>query len=72
VLNATSTSEELGKRAGSDAEQGKATFVGVFGLDGARQEADGAAKRALAALSRVDGDTSGLEELAYFVRHRES
>ena len=72
VLNATSTQEELGKSAGSDAEQGKATFVGVFGLEGARREADGAAERAFAALSRVDGDTSGLQELAYFVRHRES
>jgi geranylgeranyl diphosphate synthase type II len=72
VLDATSTREELGKSAGSDAEQGKATFVGVFGLEGATMEADGAAKRAIAALSRVDGDTSGLQELAYFVRHRES
>ena len=72
VLNATSTREELGKSAGSDAEQGKATFAGVFGLEGARREADAAAERALAALSRVDGDTAGLQELAYFVRHRES
>jgi hypothetical protein len=29
-------------------------------------------KRALTALSKVEGDTSGLQELAYFVRHRES
>jgi geranylgeranyl diphosphate synthase type II len=72
VLNATSTREELGKSAGSDAEQGKATFVGVFGLEGATREADGAANRAFAALSKVDGDTSGLQELAYFLRHRES
>jgi geranylgeranyl pyrophosphate synthase len=72
VLNATSTREELGKSVGSDAEQGKATFVGVFGLDGARREADEAARRAMAALSRVAGDTSGLRELALFVRHRES
>src|SRR5918999_5187931 len=72
VLNATSTREELGKSAGSDAEQGKATFVGVFGLEGATREADGAAKRAISALSRIDGDTSGLRELALFVRHRES
>jgi geranylgeranyl diphosphate synthase, type II len=72
VLNATSTSEELGKSAGSDAEQGKATFVGVYGLEGARREADKAVERSLAALSRVDGDTSGLRELAFFVRHRES
>jgi geranylgeranyl diphosphate synthase, type II len=72
VLNATSTREELGKSAGSDAEQGKATFVGFYGLEGARREADKAVERSLAALSRVDGDTSGLRELAFFVRHRES
>ncbi len=72
VLNATSTSEALGKSAGSDAEQGKATFVGVYGLDGARKQADASEERALAALSRVDGDTSGLEEMARFVRNRGS
>jgi geranylgeranyl diphosphate synthase type II len=72
VLNATSTRDALGKSAGSDAEQGKATFVGVYGLEGARREADKAAERSLAALSRLEGDTSGLRELAYFVRHRES
>ena len=72
VLNATSTREELGKSAGSDAEQGKATFVGVFGLEGATREADRTAKRAFAALSKVEGDTSGLQELAHFVRYRES
>src|ERR687886_686729 len=70
VLNATSTREILGKSAGSDAEQGKATFVGVYGLDGARREADKAAEKALAALSTVGGDTSGLRELVLFVRHR--
>jgi geranylgeranyl diphosphate synthase type II len=70
LLNATSTREALGKSAGSDAEQGKATFVGVYGLSGAKREADEAAKRALKALSMVDGDTSGLEELVLFVRHR--
>ncbi len=70
VLNATSTPEALGKSAGSDAEQGKATFVGVYGLDGAKREADEAVEKALQALSTVDGDTSGLQELALFVRHR--
>jgi geranylgeranyl diphosphate synthase type II len=70
VLDATSTREALGKSAGSDAEQGKATFVGVYGLDGAKREADKAAEKALAALSGVDGDTSALRELVLFVRHR--
>ena len=72
VLNATSTRDALGKSTGSDAEQGKATFVGVFGLSGARREADEALERSVVALSRVDGDTSGLRELAFFVRHRDS
>ncbi len=72
VLNATATTAELGKSAGSDAEQGKATFVGVFGLEGARREADDSVERALAALGRLDGDTSGLREMALFVRHRGS
>jgi len=70
VLNATSTREELGKSAGSDAEQGKATFVGVYGLDGARREADESAARALASLATLSGDTSGLRDLVLFVRHR--
>ena len=72
VLNATATREELGKSAGSDAEQGKATFVGVYGLEGARHQADASGERALTALARVDGDTSGLEEMARFVRNRGS
>ena len=70
VLNATSTREVLGKSAGSDAAQGKATFVGVYGLEGANREADKAAEKALRALATVNGDTSGLEALALFVRHR--
>src|SRR5215216_6255058 len=72
VLDATSTRDTLGKSAGSDAEQGKATFVGVYGLEGATREADKVLERALLALSRLDGDTSGLRDLAFFVRHRES
>jgi geranylgeranyl diphosphate synthase, type II len=72
VLNATSTRDALGKSAGSDAEQGKATFVGAYGLDGARSEANRVLERALAALGGLDGDTSGLRDLAYSVRHRES
>ena len=70
VLNATSTRDTLGKSTGSDAEQGKATFVGVYGLDGARRVADKVLERALSALSRLNGDTSGLRNLAFFVRHR--
>jgi len=70
LLNATSTREALGKSAGSDAEQGKATFVEVYGLEGAKREADKSAEKALSALSLLDGNTTGLRELVLFVRHR--
>ncbi len=72
LLNVTATREELGKRGGWAAVQGRAPCGGVLGLDGARREADASVERALAALARVDGDTSGLEEMALFVRHRGS
>jgi geranylgeranyl diphosphate synthase, type II len=72
ILNATATTEQLGKSAGSDAEQGKVTFVGVYGLEGAREAADRSLEKALAALDAIEGDTSGLAQLAFFVRHRES
>ena len=70
LLNATSTTDALGKSAGSDAAQGKATFVGIYGLEGARRQADESVRRALEALATVDGDTSGLREMALFVRYR--
>lgn len=37
VLDVTSTTEELGKPVGSDAENDKTTFVSLYGLEGARQ-----------------------------------
>lgn len=70
VLDATATTEELGKSAGSDAEQGKATFVGVYGLDEARRLADESLERALEALECIERDTSRLAALATFVRRR--
>jgi len=70
LLNATSTTEELGKSAGSDAESGKATFVGLYGVEGTERAADESLERAMEALSRIEGDTLGLEGMARFVRHR--
>ena len=70
LLNATSTTEELGKSAGSDAEQRKATFVQVYGLSEARRRAGKSLERALEALEGIRGDTAGLAGLARFVRHR--
>ncbi|MEI3019843.1 polyprenyl synthetase family protein [Ruminococcus sp.] len=39
ILDVTSTTDVLGKPVGSDAEEGKATFVTLLGLERAREEA---------------------------------
>lgn len=70
LLNATSTTGQLGKSAGSDAEQGKATFVRIYGLSEARRLAEESLEQALNALKRIQGDTAGLARLACFACHR--
>jgi len=39
ILDLTATTEEMGKDQGSDAERGKVTYPGLFGLEGARERA---------------------------------
>ena len=47
VLDATGTSEELGKTAGRDAELAKSTYVSLLGVEAARAEAERLARRAV-------------------------
>jgi len=70
VLDATASSETLGKTAGKDARQGKATYVSLLGLARARKVGEewlNQAKAALAALPHPEE----LKELADFVWNRE-
>jgi len=46
VLDATATAEETGKRTGKDADAGKATLVGLLGLERARLQAERLAAQA--------------------------
>jgi farnesyl diphosphate synthase/geranylgeranyl diphosphate synthase type II len=72
LLDATATSEELGKTAGRDATLEKATYVSVLGLEAARQQARRHADLACAAL-RAGGIASGtLETLAGYIVQRRS
>lgn len=50
ILDVTSTTEELGKPVGSDADNDKTTFITLYGLDGARALAKSHNDAALAAL----------------------
>lgn len=52
ILDVTSTSEQLGKPAGSDAEEQKQTFVTILGIEKARERAAALTEQAYAELDR--------------------
>ena len=66
ILDVTATTEEMGKDQGSDAQRGKITYPGLFGLEGSRDRALKLVEDAKAAVEGVD--ISGrLAEIADFV-----
>ncbi len=72
VLDCTGTSEELGKTAGRDAALAKSTYVSVLGIDGARQEAERLARRAVEHLDRAAVSSTALGVLAGYIVSRNS
>jgi geranylgeranyl pyrophosphate synthase len=72
VLDATSTSAQLGKTAGRDAVLGKSTYPALLGIDGAVERANALSARARAALVPAGLSTPALERLAQFVVERTS
>jgi geranylgeranyl pyrophosphate synthase len=72
VLDATGTSEELGKPAGRDAELSKSTYVALCGIDGARREAERLAQRAMGHLGRAGVPSGALGALAGYIVSRNS
>ncbi len=72
ILDATSDSATLGKTPGKDAKAGKATFVKLYGLDGARLHAKEHTDAALTALAKLPGDTTFLRQLVETMLVRKS
>lgn len=72
VLDATSTSEVLGKTAGRDAALAKSTYVGLLGVDGARAEASRHEALAIDALVEAGLPTESLGALARYIVSRAS
>jgi geranylgeranyl diphosphate synthase type II len=70
ILDATGTTEELGKTPGKDKAAGKVTYVSLHGLEQARQLADEVAARVHASLEELDGETSVLAALVEAIRER--
>jgi len=67
ILDIVSTTEELGKDAGSDVEKGKATYPSVVGLDQSRAKARELYEESIRALDDLDCDTSILRAIAAFI-----
>lgn len=70
LLNATSSTEALGKTAGSDAAHGKATYPAFFGIEGTRDKAVAAISRAKESLAGFDGKADPLREIADYICSR--
>lgn len=72
ILDAEGDTAALGKRAGKDAERGKATLVGLLGLDAAKVRCDELVNEAMTALSDtgLGARTEVLAEAARFVAAR--
>ncbi len=70
LLDATSTTEALGKTAGSDKAKGKATYPSYFGIDKTRQIARETIERAKLSLSSFDHKAEPLRLLADYIASR--
>jgi geranylgeranyl pyrophosphate synthase len=72
VLDATASSETLGKTAGRDAALAKSTYVSVLGVAAARREAERLGRRALGHLAAAGLRSHPLEALAGYIVTRTS
>jgi len=72
LLDVLGTPEKTGKSVGKDKDQGKATLISVYGVEGARREAEKLVQRAVAALAPYGAKTIDLRALALFLLDRES
>ncbi len=71
LLDATQTTEVLGKTAGKDARAQKATYVSLYGLENARRLAENIHAEACEELRKIERETSLLSEIADFILNRE-
>lgn len=67
ILDVTGDADTVGKRVGKDAGAGKATFVSLLGLEGARARAQALVAEAEAAVSAYGARAATLIEAARFV-----
>ena len=71
ILDVTASTEALGKPAGSDDKNGKATYVTYEGLEKARQDVEKLSKEAVAQMNSLVVRNEFLTELLLYLIHRE-
>lgn len=72
VLDHESTPEELGKQTQKDAEAGKATFIDLYGLEGAKAKAAELVDEGCVVLERFGAKADNLRAAARFIIERKS
>jgi len=72
ILDVTADSATLGKTAGKDVEQGKATFPALYGLEESRRQAREHSNAAVAAIEPLGLNAIRLREIAELVISRSS
>lgn len=72
ILDVTQSAEALGKPAGADDEAGKATYVSLLGLEGARQRVSLLTKKADDALEAFGERAGTLRDLTHMLAERSS
>jgi len=70
LLDVTSDAATLGKHTQRDAENGKMTFIELYGVEATRHRAAGCVERAIEALRRVPGDSEPLTAIARHIVRR--
>lgn len=72
LLDVEGTEEEVGKAVGKDADQGKATFVSILGIDRARDQANMLVQQAVDHLAIFDEKADFLRKVAQYIVERRS
>ena len=70
ILNVESTTEQLGKAAGSDAKRGKATYPALFGIDKSKKMAGEAVTKAIHAITDFGDGAEPLRAIARYIIER--
>lgn len=72
LLDELSSTEELGKTAGKDRKQHKATYPALYGVEESRRKASELTRQACEALEPYGGRAQKLNDLAYYLIERNS